>query len=244
MLIRLSLAVHKPVSWFYRGDNVKCNVCEHTFRKFLPYGNQGFDNRLCPNCLSLERHRLLWKFLNEETGLFSEKMNVLHLAPEQPFIKRFRTLKNLNYTTADLVSPLADVRTDIRDMHQFPDNAFDLFMANHVMEHIDNEQQALKEIYRILKPGGMAILQIPMNYAAENTDEDLSITDPREREKRFGQYDHVRMYGRDYPQRLRKAGFEVEENQLVMKLPTETVERFRFDKNEVIYVCRKAQTTK
>ncbi len=239
MLIRISLLVNKPVSWFYKGNKVECNVCEHTFRKFLPYGNQGLDNRLCPNCLSLERHRLLWKYLHEETGLFSERLKVLHLAPEQPFIKRFRALKNLDYTTADLVSPLADVRTDIRNMHQFADNSFDFFMANHVMEHIDEEQKALKEIFRILKPGGTAILQVPMAYNQSVTDEDLNITDPREREKRFGQYDHVRQYGLDYPMRLRKAGFEVTENSLVMQLPAEVVERYRFDKNELIYVCKK-----
>lgn len=242
VLIRLSLLVNKPVSWFYKGNNVECNICEKSFRKFLPYGNQGADNRLCPNCLSLERHRLLWRYLQQETEFFTENIKVLHLAPEQPFIKRFKQLKNLNYTTADLVSPIADVKTDIRNMHQFADNSFDFFMGNHVLEHIDEEEKAVKEILRILKPGGQAVLQVPMDYSLSKTYEDASITDRKEREKHFGQYDHVRLYGQDYPERLRKAGFIVEENNMVKKISEEELERFRFDKNEIIYVCSKPVT--
>ncbi len=239
VLIRISLIANKPVSWFYRGDNVECPVCEHTFRKFLPYGNQGIENRLCPFCLSLERHRLIWKFLKEETEFFTANWKVLHLAPEQPFLTRFKALPNLDYITADLVSPLADVKTDIRDMAVFEDNTFDFFMANHVMEHIDEEQKALKEILRILKPGGTAILQVPTDYTRETTYEDPSITSREAREKHFGQYDHVRLYGRDYPERLRKAGFEVTENDMVKKMCKDEIKRFRYDENEIIYVAKK-----
>ncbi len=238
MLIRLSLLFRKPVSLFYKGDNVECPVCEKSFRKFLPYGNQGIDNRLCPNCLTLERHRLLWLYLKQKTDFFTANLKVLHIAPEQPFIKRFRSMENLDYTTADLVSPLADVKTDIRNM-VFDDNKFDVVICNHVLEHIDKEQQALKEILRVLKPGGWAILQVPMDYSKEKTYEDDTITSRAEREKIFGQYDHLRLYGNDYPKRLEKAGFSVKIENFTAEFEKEQAERYRFDMNEKIFLCMK-----
>ena len=115
ILIKLSLLVNKPVSWFYKGNNVECTVCEKKFRKFLPYGNKARENRLCPSCLTLERHRLLWLYLKNKTNFFRDNLKVLHIAPEQPFLKRFRKQKGNNYVTADLYSPIADIKTDIRD---------------------------------------------------------------------------------------------------------------------------------
>jgi len=240
LLIKFSLLLNKPVSFFYRGNNVKCTICEKEFKKFMPYGygNETKHNRLCPSCLSLERHRLLWLYFKQKTNLFTDKIDLLHMAPEQPFIKRFRKLKNINYTTADLVSPIADVKTDIRDM-SFNDNSFDVFICNHVMEHIDFEQKALNEIYRILRTGGWAILQVPIDYSLKVTYENDSIITPKEREKHFGQYDHVRQYGTDYPKRLRKAGFKVIEDNFVNTFSDSDIERYRFDKNEIIYFCIK-----
>lgn len=238
MLIRISLILRKPVSWFYKGDAVDCPVCEKSFRKFLPYGNLGIDNRLCPYCLTLERHRLLWLYLKNKTGFFTEKLKVLHIAPEQPFIKHFRKLDNLDYTTADLVSPLADVKTDIRKM-VFSDNEFDVVICNHVLEHIVEEQVALKEVLRVLVPGGWAVLQVPMDYSNEFTYEDNTITNQKEREKIFGQYDHVRLYGNDYPKRLENAGFIVKTDDFVNEFDKHVAERFRFDMNEKIFLCRK-----
>jgi len=239
-LIKISMLFNKPISFFYRGNNVQCTVCNKQFKKFMPYGygNANKNNRLCPNCLSLERHRLLWLYFQKKTNLFTEKNDVLHMAPEQPFIKRFKKTENINYTTADLFSPIADVKTDIRKM-DFEDNSFDIFICNHVMEHIDEEQKALKEVFRILKPHGWAILQVPIDYSLEKTYEDNSIIDPKEREKHFGQYDHVRQYGTDYPERLRKAGFKVIEDDFVKSFSDEEIERYRFDKNEIIYLCVK-----
>ena len=234
VLIKFSGIFSKIITPFYKGHNVKCPVCEHEFRKFLPYGNKGEDNRLCPYCLTLERHRLLWLYLKEKTDFFTARLKVLHIAPEQPFLKRFRNMPNLEYYTADLVSPIADIKMDIQNM-PLEDESFDVVICNHVLEHVEDDIKAMKEVYRVLKKGGWAILQVPINYNREKTFEDKSITDPKEREKVFGQYDHVREYGRDYPERLRSAGFKVIEDDFVKQLPEETVKFYRLSPDEIIY---------
>ncbi len=223
---------------FYAGNNVECPICEKHYRKFLPYGNQGLDNRLCPSCLSLERHRLIWLYLKEKTEFFTDELNVLHIAPEQPFYRRFEKLEKLNYITADLESPIAKVKMDIKEM-PFEDNSFDVLLCNHVLEHIDNELKATKEIYRVLKPGGWAILQVPLDFNLETTYEDLSITDPKEREKHFGRHDHIRLYGRDYAQRLEKSGLKVFADEFVKNFVKAEVEKYRLDETEMIYFCEK-----
>ncbi len=238
LLIKMSYVVRVPAKILYSGNNHSCPICNRSFRKFMPYGNQGLPNRLCPNCLSLERHRLLWLFLNEKTDFFSASASVLHIAPEQPFLKRFKKLKNLKYITADLVSPIADVKTDIRDM-VFENNKFDWVICNHVMEHIDEEQKALKEILRVLKPEGRAILQVPIDYNRAATYENPDITSPAEREKHFGQYDHVRQYGLDYDKRLKKAGFITKTDHFIEIISPEMQEKYRLDKQELIYMCQK-----
>ena len=241
LLIKMSLFFSKPISYFYKGNNVECPICGSSFSKFMPYGygKANRNNRLCPNCLSLERHRLLWMYLKNKTDFFKDKISVLHIAPEQSFLKRFKKLENINYTTADLVSPIADVKTDIRDMYVFEDNKFDVIICNHVLEHIDEEQKALSELYRIMKPGAWAILQVPIDYSLETTFEDDTITNKKEREKIFGQYDHVRQYGTDYPERLKKAGFKVTEDDFVSTFSDAEINKYRFDENEIIYLCEK-----
>ncbi len=238
ILIKISILLNKPISWLYKGNNVECPICGKTFSKFLPYGNKGSENRLCPNCLSLERHRLIWLYLKSKTAFFSDNLKMLHMAPEQPYLKRFRKLSNLNYTTADLYSPIADVKTDIRNL-VFEDNMFDVIMCNHVLEHIDEEQKAMKELLRVLKPGGWAILQVPIDYQRDITFEDNSVTSQSEREKIFGQYDHLRVYGKDYTQRLQNAGFSVIEENFINSFNETEIQRFRLDKDELIYICKK-----
>ena len=237
-LIKFSGIFSFFISFFYKGNNVECPICNGTFRKFLPYGNKGVDNRLCPKCLSLERHRLLWLYLKNKTDFFTAPLKVLHVAPEQSFIKRFKKFKNLNYITADIESPLADVKIDIKNI-PFNENTFDVLICNHVMEHIDDEPKALKEILRVLKPGGWAILQVPINLTSETTYEDASITSPKEREKRFGQYDHVRSHGRDYPKRLEAAGFKVILENYVKEFEPAIIKRFRLPEDEIIYLSFK-----
>jgi len=224
---------------FYRGNKVECPVCNSTFSSFLPYGRiVSRPNALCPRCLSLERHRLMWLYLKEKTAFFQDKHKVLHIAPEACFINRFKKLSNLDYTTADLISPLADVKMDVHDI-PFDEETFDVVFCNHVMEHVDDDIKSMSEIYRVLRPGGWAIIQSPVYYHLDATFEDPSITDPFEREKAYGQSDHVRIYGADYGKRLQQAGFHVTENNYVKEMPTERSKRFALPMEEIIYFCKK-----
>lgn len=223
---------------FYLGNVVECPICGKHYRKFLPYGNKGESNRLCPHCLSLERHRLLWIYLKNKSNFFNKEANFLHFAPEQPFIKRFKNLKNLKYTTADIVSPIAILHIDIMDT-KLKAESYDIIFANHVLEHVPNDILAMKEIYRIMKANSWAILQVPINYNALKTDEDFSITDPKEREKRFGQYDHVRYHGLDYPERLKQSGFDVEIFSVKENFSNNEIKRYRLDSKECLYIAWK-----
>lgn len=224
---------------FYRGNKVECPVCTSRFRKFLPYGRKSRENALCPNCLALERHRLIWLYLQRRTEFFSQKAKMLHIAPELCFIDRFEQMENLEYITGDLESPLAKVKMDIHKI-PFEEDTFDVIFCNHVLEHVEDDILAMKEMLRVLKPGGWAILQVPFFYPLrEQTYEDKSITDPAARDKTFGQDDHVRMYGKDYGQRLQSAGFKVTEERMVMEMTPEEVQKFALPKQEIIYKVEK-----
>lgn len=239
-LQRFSHLVLKIIQVFYLGDKVHCPICGSSYRKFLPYGRKPpRENALCPNCLSLERHRLLWLFLKDRTPFFKEHLKFLHIAPELCFIHRFEKMDNLEYISADLESPLAQLKMDI---HQIPfeENTFDVVMCNHVLEHVEDDIHAMKEIFRVLKKGAWAIMQVPfMGKDLEFTLEDPTIRKPLEREKIFGQRDHVRIYGKDYADRLRKAGFQVKEDPFVRTLAEKDILRYALPENEVIYFAVK-----
>ncbi|MFI1745425.1 class I SAM-dependent methyltransferase [Thalassobellus sediminis] len=239
LLIRLSYLIRPILALFLKGNTFTDPIDGKSFKTFLPYGyGTQRNNVLSPSTLSLERHRLLWLYLNNETDLFSAEKKVLHFAPEQCFLKRFRNLKNLDYTTTDLLSPIADVKADICNL-PFKDNSYDVIFCNHVLEHIPDDTKAMQELYRVLKPGGMGIFQIPQDLSRETTFEDDSITDKKERAKIFGQYDHVRVYGRDYFNKLRHIGFKVEEVDYTATLSAEAIEKYCLAKGEIIPVCYK-----
>ncbi|WP_127846815.1 class I SAM-dependent methyltransferase [Psychroflexus aestuariivivens] len=238
-LIKISFLIRPLLVFIYSGNTYEDPIDGKRFSKFLPYGyGEQRPNVLSPSTLSLERHRLLWLFLQNETDFFIKPLKVLHFAPEQAFYKRFRKQENLDYTTTDLNSPIADVKADICDL-PFQNNIYDVVICNHVLEHIQDDTKAMQEIYRILKPGGMAILQIPQDLSRTKTFEDNSIKDPKKRAKIFGQYDHVRIYGRDYFDKLRSIGFEVEEVDYTSKMSEENIDRYRLSKGEIIPVCFK-----
>ena len=242
LLIRLSYIARPFLEFWLKGNRYTDPIDGKTFKKFLPYGYENpRENVLSPSTLSLERHRLLWLYLQNETDFFSAKKKVLHVAPEQAFYKRFRQLNNLDYTTTDLFSPLADVKADICDL-PFENNTYDVIFCNHVLEHIPDDTKAMQELYRVLKPGGMAILQIPQDLSRAKTFEDHSITDPKERAKIFGQYDHVRVYGYDYFEKLRSLGFNVKEVDYTALLTPKLVDRYRLAKGEILPVCFKANS--
>ena len=226
----------KVVALFYRGKNVTCPICEKSFTKFLPYGRiHPRPNALCPNCLSLERHRLIWMYLKEKTNFFNQKLHVLHIAPEACFIKRFEKQHGESYITADIESPLAKVKMDIHAI-PFEKNAFDVVLCNHVLEHVNDDIKAMTEIHRVLKSNGFAIMQVPFfTPVPETTFEDATITDPKQREKIFGQDDHVRKYGHDYSKRIEQAGLNAVEDQFVNQLPDEVRKRYGLVNGEVIY---------
>ncbi len=239
VLIRFSLVANKLAPIVLKGDKVTCPVCEGNFKYFFPYGTvKRRDNVLCPKCLSLERHRLLWLFLKSKTDFFTKKAELLHIAPEQCFYKIFKKQKNLKYLTADLVSPLAEVKMDIHEM-PFEDNRFDYVLCNHVLEHVNDSHKAMTEIYRVLKPGGWAVMQVPLDTTRYETYEDWSITSEKDREIHFWQKDHVRLFGLDYPNRLKKAGFTVEEVDLTKEINPELVKKYRLAEGEIIYWCKK-----
>ena len=139
-------------SLFYLGNNFVCPVCNGHFRKFLPYGLNPRPNAQCPRCGSLERHRLIWLYLQEKTNFFTAKLKVLHFAPERCFKNKFKSMPNLDYITADLDSPFADRKIDITDI-PFEDETFDCVLCSHVLEHVLDDKKAIQEIYRILRGG-------------------------------------------------------------------------------------------
>ena len=240
-LIKASYIVRPVISWYLRGDRFTDPIDGRSFRKFLPYGyGKQRENALSPSTLSLERHRLMWLFLKDNTNFFTaaKKLRVLHIAPEQCFLDIFRKQQNLNYITSDLESPIADVKADICDL-PFKENEFDIVFCNHVLEHISNDTKAMQELYRVLKPGGFGIFQIPQDLSKAITFEDNTITDRKERAKLFGQYDHVRVYGRDYFDKLRSIGFKVDEVDYTKKITLDKIEKYCLMQNEILPVCYK-----
>lgn len=235
----MSLIARPVLVYIYKGDHFTDPIDGRSYRKFLPYGyEKQRQNVLSPGTLSLERHRLMWLYLQNETDFFTEKLKVLHIAPEQSFYKRFRKMKNLDYTTCDLNSPIADVKADIQNL-PFDDNSFDVIFCNHVLEHVEDDKKALSELYRVMKAGGWGIFQVPVRYQLEKTFEDPTITDKKERIEKFGQYDHVRVYGTDYYSTLESIGFKVEKVNLSLKLSDEEIRKYALEKNEILPVVGK-----
>ncbi|MEN4760501.1 class I SAM-dependent methyltransferase [Chryseobacterium sp. C39-AII1] len=239
MLIKMSIWARPLIYQFFKGDKFQDPIDGRYYRKFLPYGygNQR-ENALSPGTLSLERHRQMWLYLQNETDFFIKNYKVLHIAPEQEFLRKFKRMKNLDYISADLFSPIVDIKADILDL-PFEDESFDIVFCNHVLEHIEDDAKAMSELYRVMRKGGWGILQVPMKNSLEKTYEDFSIKDPKERQKHFGQYDHVRWYGMDYFDRLRKAGFETEPNFYSQKFSTEEIKKYGLRTNEILPVVFK-----
>jgi SAM-dependent methyltransferase len=218
----------------------ECPICGTVSPSFLPAGGRTqVPDRRCPTCGSLERHRQLWLFFGARTNLFTDRVRMLHIAPERSLSSRLHARENIAYLSADLTPSWAMVQMDITDIH-FRSGTFDVIYASHVLEHVPDDRRAMRELHRVLRAGGWAVLQVPI-WRPETT-EDPSVTDPAERERLFGQSDHVRMYGHDgeYERRLREAGFDVSVSSFARDLDAATVARFRLHRPEDIYVCRKA----
>ena len=226
------------IGLFYAGRRVECPVCGHHYHRFMPYGYvKSRSNALCPHCLALERHRLMWLYLQRETNFFTASARVLHVAPEYCFLKRFEQLPQLDYVTADLESPLAKVKMDVQQI-PFGDDEFDVIFCNHILEHVTDDRLAMRELRRVMRPGGWGILLSPVNVERQTTFEDPTVVDPAERQRVFGQKDHLRDYGLDYGDRLREEGFQVEEIDYIQQLAEGEAQRYGL-RPETIYLVRK-----
>ena len=238
-LITLSIWFRPLIKWYFKGNRFTDPIDGSSYRKFLHYGYKvSRPNALCPGTLSLERHRLLWLYLQRKTTLLENKLKVLHIAPEQVFYSRFKRFNHWDYTTTDLYSPLADVKADICDL-PFKDGTFDLILCNHVLEHIPYDLKAMEELYRVLKKGGTLIAQVPLEAERSTTFEDNNITDKAKRTEIFGQYDHVRIYGIDYYRRLESVGFKTKRVDFLKELSAEEIDKFALPIEEQIPVGRK-----
>jgi SAM-dependent methyltransferase len=215
-----------------------CPCCDSSSTAFLSFGVIPRSNAMCPVCHSLERHRALWLYLHDKTNLFSDTLVVLHFAPEEAFRGALTALRNLKYVTADIEASQAMLAIDITDI-PFDADHFDVILCNHVLEHVPNDHQAMAELYRVLKPGGWAILQSPVDAGRDRTFEDPTVKSPQERERLFGQRDHVRVYGRDYTARLENAGFTVNVDDYPRQLGRERIDQCALGNELEVFLCTK-----
>ena len=244
VLQRVAEWIVPVVGLLYLGKGKQCPLCGCQRRKFLPYGYvTSRENALCPNCLSLERHRLLWLWLVRESDIGRGAMalpKMLHIAPEVALMRKFKKMYASTpdrYVTADLESPLADMHFDVQQI-PLEAESFDAVICNHIMEHVEDDGKALSELYRILRRGGWGVILSPVELEREHTFEDDTITDPAERTRIFGQYDHRRIYGRDYAARLREAGFEVYDIDYKNELSKAEQELYALPTDHLYIVCK------
>lgn len=226
---------------FYRGTGRLCPVCGKSSRRFRTFGIVPRPDAQCVHCGALERHRLLWYFVQNKVHIFSDpSKRMLHVAPEACFESKIKELLGNNYLTADLSNPETRVQMDITNIN-YPDNAFDIIFCNHVLEHVIDDKRAISEMFRVLSDTGCALLLVPIT--ADKTFEDPSITDPAERLRLFGQEDHVRKYGPDYADRLQEAGFKVQVITAKDMVNEEEATKFGFTKAGDIFFCTKLGAT-
>ena len=244
VLQRVAEWIVPVVGLLYLGKGKQCPLCGCQRRKFMPYGYVSpRENALCPNCLSLERHRLLWLWLVRESDIGRGAMalpKMLHIAPEVALMRKFRKMYASTpdrYVTADLESPLADMHFDVQQI-PLEAESFDAVICNHIMEHVEDDGKALRELYRIMRRGGWGVILSPVDLEREKTFEDDTITDPAERTRIFGQYDHRRIYGRDYAARLREAGFEVYDIDYKNELSKAEQELYALPADHLYIVCK------
>jgi SAM-dependent methyltransferase len=218
-----------------------CPICESEVQGFLPHGDPPRDNARCPGCGSLERHRLDWILFRDHTDLFDgSPKTMLHVAPEKCLVPRLRSIPNLAYVTADLNPSKGMLCMDLTHI-KLPDDVFSIIYCSHVLEHIPDDRKAIAELYRVLKPGGWAVLQVPLSAA--KTNENPAIVDPEERKEHFGQHDHVRRCGPDYIERMRAAGFSARPIGATEIVKASDCDRMGIQTGRVIFFCTKPSTS-
>jgi SAM-dependent methyltransferase len=191
-----------------RGTKLYCPVCDGSFRRFLAM--RGRQNARCPRCASAERHRRMLLLLKRDPTLLSRPTRLLHIAPEHGISKFMRRLPNIDYVTGDLLRNDVDQNIDLTAI-DLPNQSFDGIICSHVLEHIPDDLAALTEMYRILRPGGWAYLNVPVDPLRTATFEDPAIVSPEARTRAFGQWDHVRYYSAaGFRQRVQEAGWVID----------------------------------
>ncbi len=219
-------------------DYVKCVICGGRFSGFLPFGVESRPNAQCPRCGSLERHRLLWLYLKKKTNFFKDRLKVFEVAPIHFLQEEFKKLPNIEYVSADISSSLAMKRIDITSI-PIPSGKFDCIICYHVLEHIPDDKKAMRELFRILKPGGWAIIQSPIDWKLQKTVEGKIAMYKIKGVSNFWQHDHVRIYGRDYKNKLEKAGFFVNIDRFMGESDKNLLKRYGLFKNQGICYCTK-----
>lgn len=215
----------------------QCNVCGERVEKFLAFGRQNRPNVRCPHCRALDRHRAFWCYAKHFTNLFDgQPKKLLHVAPEKVLSEKLQALPGLDYLSADLDSELAMVKMDLTSI-EYPDQTWDIILCSHVLEHIPDDRKAMREMLRVLRPGGWLMVQVPVR--PEPTYEDWNITTPEGRLEAFGQADHVRIYGYDLLDRLVESGFDAEMIQVGKVLPKSEMTFHGIRPRAILFHCKR-----
>ena len=243
----LPKALKDPIELFYNrlkwfGIKRYCPACKSWVKQFLPFGKKQRNDALCPICSLVERHRLAWLVLEDEFRKRVDSQNrILHFAPEPKLTKFFKSVNNSEYLSADLTKKSAMVNFDIT---QIPhgESSFDVIYCSHVLEHVPDDAKALSELRRVVSDNGIVIIIVPIHR--EITYEDFSIVDDDARAEAFGQYDHVRVYGDDFRDRLKTAGFDFKEYKPSDYLSDKQIIRYGLGclnkRNQLIFACTKS----
>jgi SAM-dependent methyltransferase len=235
--------------WFrslkYLGNKTYCPCCNGSFSKFLEVGPKR-EPMLCPRCRSNDRDRFFWFYLDKYPNTLQPGMKLLHVSPETIYYKRFNQIPGVDYVAGDKfilqfgsTYPKGTVYLDITDMPEYADNTFDFIFCSHVLEYIKEDHKALRELYRVLKPGGKAIISVPIRFGNYKTLEDPTVTDPKEQEKLYGDTGHLRYYGEDYFERVEAAGFKTEFTPVADFISQEMIQKAVIKPKDVVHLCRK-----
>ena len=242
---------HAVVLALHSGSNYSCPFCGYNSKDFFPIGidipvlkekeviGAGMRNGGCYKCGSRDRERLIFTYLRDKLKILENKqIRILHLAPEKRVTKALHEMNFENYICGDLFMEGYTYPDYVQNMNvlnlPFEDNYFDVIICNHLLEHVPNDIDAMQELFRVLNKKGEAILQVPISKNSTKTYEDFSITDPEERVVAFGQFDHVRIYGQDYVDRLTSVGFKIERINISGEYP-----EYGLDPEEDIFIGRK-----
>ena len=234
---RVASAVERRVQMLrHRGSEVLCPICGHGFDRFKDDWNR--PDALCWRCGSHERHRAQWLVLTGPRDLLRSSRSLLHFAPEWTLRHQLQRLPGLRYVTADLYRDDVDLRLDVTAL-ELVDASFEAVLCSHVLEHVDDDAAAMRELARVTAPGGWCLVMVPLDLGRRETYEDPAITTPDARRRAFWQHDHVRLYAADIGDRLSDAGFAVERLQPERELGAETVRRCRINEADEIWLCRR-----